>query len=90
MTATICIKNAAWVAAWNEDQKTHRYLRDADVAFAGNTITFVGKGYDRAADEEIDGRDLLVMPGLIDIPTHCMSEPLGKASSRKWGTPSST
>jgi 5-methylthioadenosine/S-adenosylhomocysteine deaminase len=84
---TTCIRNAAWVAAWNADKETHRYLRNADVVFAGNTITFVGTGYAGACDEEIDGRDLFVMPGLIDIHTHCMSEPVGKGIVEEVGNP---
>ena len=87
MPATICIRNAAWVAAWDDDRTAHRYLRDADVVFAGDTITFVGKSYDGAADDEIDGRDLFVMPGLIDIHTHCMSEPIGKGIVEEVGNP---
>ena len=53
MKRTIHIRNAAWVAAWDEDEKSHRYLRYADVVFAGKTIAFVGKGYDGKADEVI-------------------------------------
>ena len=87
MTSITCIRNAAWVAAWDEEQETHRYLCGADVVFAGNTLTFVGKGYDGAADTVVDGRDLFVMPGLIDIHTHCMSEPLGKGIAEEVGNP---
>jgi len=87
MTVTTCIRNAAWVAAWDNELQSHRYLCEADVAFSGNTITFVGKGYSGPVDTEIDGRGLFVMPGLIDIHTHCMSEPVGKGIVEEVGNP---
>ena len=42
---TTCIRNADWVIAWDTAAKRHAYLRNADVAFAGNALTFVGRGY---------------------------------------------
>lgn len=68
MTKATVIRNAAWVVAWNGAAGRHHYLRDVDVAFAGNEITHVGGVYAGPADTEISGRDLMVMPGLINIP----------------------
>lgn len=42
MTKATVIRNAAWVVAWNSAAGRHHYLRDVDVAFAGNEITHVG------------------------------------------------
>ena len=42
MTRTTWIKNAAWVAAWDDSANSHQYLRHADVVFTGNTIDFDG------------------------------------------------
>ncbi len=78
MTKTTCIRNAAWVAAWDEGVRTHVYLKDADVVFTGNTIDFVGKGYDAGANEEIDGSNLFVMPGLVNLHCHPYNQPLFK------------
>ena len=72
------IRNASWVVAWNEATDGHYYLRDVDVAFSGNEISHVGAGYDGPADTEISGRDLMVMPGLVNIHSHPTSEPLRK------------
>jgi 5-methylthioadenosine/S-adenosylhomocysteine deaminase len=70
MPGTVCIRHADWVVAWDAANRRHAYLRGGDVAFAGNTITFVGKGYEGAADETVDGRGLMVMPGLVNVHAH--------------------
>ncbi len=75
MTTTTCIRNAAWVAAWDAAAERHVYRRDVDVVFSGDTIDFVGRDYGGDVDEVIDGRDLFVMPGLVDIPSHPATEP---------------
>ncbi len=77
MSATV-IRNAAWVVAWNASEARHVYLRDVDVAFEDGRVSHVGKGYDGPAAREIDGRDRMVMPGLINIHSHPSSEPLRK------------
>jgi len=78
MRPTTVIRNAAWIVAWDEPNARHVYLRDADLAFSGAEITFVGKHYDGPADSEIDGRARMIMPGLVNIHTHPTSEPLRK------------
>jgi len=75
---TTVIRNAAWIVAWDEPNARHVYLRDADLAFCGADISFVGKIYDGPAEREIDGRARMVMPGLVNIHTHPTSEPLRK------------
>jgi cytosine/adenosine deaminase-related metal-dependent hydrolase len=74
MTATV-IRNADWVVAWSPGERRHAYRRGVDVAFEGNAISFVGKRYAGAAGTEIDGRDRLVLPGLVDIHSHPEHEP---------------
>ncbi|MDP6707362.1 MAG: amidohydrolase family protein [Alphaproteobacteria bacterium] len=87
MTTTTLIKNAAWLAAWDADAGSHVYLRDADLAFTGNVIDFVGSGYEGAADETIDGKDLFVMPGLINIHAHPHHESASKGIREEHGVP---
>jgi 5-methylthioadenosine/S-adenosylhomocysteine deaminase len=77
--AATWIRNAAWVVAWDGAAQAHVYLRDADVVFAGDRLVFVGHGFqdrDGIVTETIDGRERLVMPGLIDIHSHPTGEPL--------------
>lgn len=87
MTKTTCIKDCAWVVAWDNQTERHHYLRDVDVSFTGNAITFVGKGYDGPADHEIDGRQLLVLPGFVDIHSHPSAESANKGVREEHGVP---
>src|SRR5215471_1247804 len=66
MTTTVCIKNADWVVAWDATERRHAYLEHGDVVFADSTLTFVGRNYSGAADQTIDGRGLMYMPGLFE------------------------
>ena len=86
MAKTTCIRDAAWVAAWDGSANRHTYLRDADVVFTGNTIDFVGKRYDGAADEVIDGKNLFVMPGLVNLHCHPYNQPLFKGYREELGS----
>lgn len=84
MTIT-CIRNAAWVAAWDDSTKRHRYLTDVDVAFDGETISHIGARYQGPVDLDIDGRDRFVMPGLINVHSHPSTEPLKKGFREEFG-----
>jgi cytosine/adenosine deaminase-related metal-dependent hydrolase len=57
------------------------------VAFDGGTIAFVGRGYGGKADATIDGRGLMVVPGLVNIHAHPASEPLNKGFLDELGSP---
>lgn len=85
------IKNADWVVAWDAEQQSHRYLRNADVVFDGDTIVFVGNNYNNFPSEDtaetIDGRGLCVLPGLINIHSHPSSEPLYRGIREDHGVP---
>ena len=84
-TTTTLINNAAWVIAWDASRQAHTYRTDIDVAFAGDRITFIGKDFDGKADRVIDGRERMVMPGLIDAHTHPTTEPSFKGIREEHG-----
>ena len=84
MTTTV-IRNADWVIAWIEAAGRHFYRRGIDIVFVDDTITFVGRNYSGAADRVIDGRDRLVLPGLIDIHSHPEHEPLYRGVREEHG-----
>src|SRR5271165_4694709 len=84
---TTLIRNTGWVVAWDTQAGRHVYQQGADVAFSGNAITHVGQGYPGSADEVIDGRDLMVMPGLIDIHSHPSTEPFYRGIREEHGVP---
>jgi 5-methylthioadenosine/S-adenosylhomocysteine deaminase len=84
MTITV-IKNADWVIAWDEGASRQVYRRGVDIAFADDRISFVGRNYAGPADRVIEGRDLLVLPGLIDIHSHPEHEPLYRGVREEHG-----
>jgi 5-methylthioadenosine/S-adenosylhomocysteine deaminase len=87
MARTTLIRGAAWAVTWNAAENAHAYARDVDVAFEGDRIVHIGPGYDGIADETIDGRGLMVMPGLVDIHSHPASEPGNKGLNEELGSP---
>src|SRR5437667_6818566 len=86
MTTTV-IRNADWVVAWEEAAGRHTYRRGIDVAFADDMISFVGRDYRGGVDRVVDGKDRLVLPGLIDIHSHPEHEPLYRGVREEHGVP---
>ena len=87
MPMTTWIKCTDWVIAWDKVAGRQSYLQNGDVVFAGSEITFVGRNYGGEADEIIDGRGLLVMPGLIDLHSHPSTEPFYRGIREEHGVP---
>jgi cytosine/adenosine deaminase-related metal-dependent hydrolase len=85
--STTVIKNAAWVAAYDTELGGHVYLQDVDVAFTGDRIVHVGPDFAGEADLEIDGRRRFVMPGLVNVHSHPLSEPMNKGFLDELGSP---
>jgi 5-methylthioadenosine/S-adenosylhomocysteine deaminase len=85
--STTRIRNADWVVAFDPARGKHVYRRGIDVEFSGSTITHVGAARGVTADAEIDGRGLMVMPGLIDVHAHPTSESLLKGLTDEAGSP---
>lgn len=83
--ATTVIRDTALAVAWNGTD--HVYMPGADVAFAGGTVTFVGRNYAGDAEHEVDGRGHMVMPGLVNIHSHPSSEPMNKGLIDEIGSP---
>ncbi|HVY17347.1 MAG TPA: amidohydrolase family protein [Rhodopila sp.] len=84
MSVTV-IRNAGMVIGW--DGEAHTYMPDADLAFDGGSVTFVGRAYAGPADTVIDGKGLMVMPGLVNIHSHPSSEPMNKGLIDEIGSP---
>ena len=82
-----CIRNAAWIIAWDPAAARHAYLKDADLVFDADRITFIGRLYPGPFDTEIVGRNLLVMPGLVDIHSHPSTEPFFRGIREEHGLP---
>lgn len=73
--ATTLIRDADWAIVWDAGSRAHVYRRGVDVAFEGNTVTYVGRAYRGAADTTLDGHGRLVMPGLVNLHSHPGHEP---------------
>jgi cytosine/adenosine deaminase-related metal-dependent hydrolase len=87
MNRTTCIRKANWALLYDGKSGTHRYVRNADIAFCGDRIVHAGARYDGAADREIDGTQLFVMPGLVNIHTHSSTMPLFKGIREDMSNP---
>jgi cytosine/adenosine deaminase-related metal-dependent hydrolase len=92
MKATL-IQNADTIVAWDESRQRHLYMTGADIAFADGAITFVGRDFPLAAEEAngtqydiVDGRGMMVMPGLVDIHSHLAHEPINKGYTDETGS----
>ncbi|GAB1576925.1 amidohydrolase family protein [Bordetella petrii] len=87
--STSVIKNASFIIGWDAQNQRHTYMPDADLVFEGNRITFVGRGYEAPAGqavEQIDGKGMMIMPGLVNIHSHPASEPLNKGYTDEIGS----
>jgi len=85
---TTVIRNADWVIAWDAAAGQQTYRRGVDVAFTDDRIAFIGPNYTGTADRTIEGKDRMVMPGLIDIHSHPHHEPLYRGIREEHGLPS--
>jgi 5-methylthioadenosine/S-adenosylhomocysteine deaminase len=83
------IKKADWVVAWDPKESRHCYLENADLAFEADRIVYVGRNYQAdtgAGDETIDGRGMMIIPGLVDIHSHLAHEPINKGYTDETGS----
>jgi 5-methylthioadenosine/S-adenosylhomocysteine deaminase len=87
MPETTCIRNADWIVAWDSTSEQLAYLTGGDVAFSGDTISFVGRGYTGTAERVIDGRGVMLIPGLVNIHSHPATEPYFRGVREEHGVP---
>ena len=80
-------RNLDWALLWDRTCTCHSYARGVDVAFSDGIILFAGRRYDGPADNEVDGRERMLMPGLINIHAHPSSEPLRKGITDETRSP---
>ena len=73
--------------AWHADSLEHVYLHDQDLVMQDGRLLQVGGCYQGLHDTEIDGRDLMAMPGLINLHSHPASEPGNRGLLEEVGSP---
>jgi 5-methylthioadenosine/S-adenosylhomocysteine deaminase len=64
---SILIKNASYVVTQNYKRDI---LKNYDILIEGNKITNIGKNLKCKAEEIIDGKGKVILPGLINLHTH--------------------
>ncbi|WP_433850718.1 amidohydrolase family protein [Brucella pseudogrignonensis] len=79
-------RNCDWILAWDSSLNSHKYLQNADFAFSGNEIVYVGTSFSGIADIEISGKGRLLMPGFVDIHSHPGHEPGWKGMLEELGS----
>ena len=84
---TTVIRQASWAVLWDAARGGHCYRQNVDIAFNEDRIAFVGDNYGGPAERELDGRQLLVMPGLVNIHSHPLSEPMNQGFLDELGSP---
>jgi len=84
---TTVLREADWVVAWDEAEQAHVYLEQADVAFRGGEIVFVGKAYAGPAARTIAGAGRMIVPGFVNVHSHPTSEPGNKGVLEELGSP---
>lgn len=82
--ATTVIRDCGWIVAWDGDQ--HVYRCGGDVAFAGSRLLHVGGAYRGPAATVMDGRNRMVMPGLVDLHSHPSTEPAYRGIREEHGS----
>ena len=69
------------------DGQEHRYLKDGEVVFEGDTIVYVGKAYTGEVDETIDAENKVVIPGLVCVHSHMAGSPMDRSFLEDCGNP---
>ncbi len=65
--STILIKNASAIATQDDER---RVLNNADIFIRGNRIEKIGQGIKESADQVIDARGKVVIPGMVNTHHH--------------------
>ena len=87
MTHKTGIKNLDWIVVWNPEQDRHEYLRNADVVIQDDAIRAIGAGVATQCDEEVDGRRLMAMPGMVNVHCHPAGELVYRGIREEHGVP---
>lgn len=84
----LLLRAASWLVAFDPATGGHRYRRDVDLLVEGGRIRHLGEPWKgQAPARVIDGRGLLVLPGLVDLHCHSADELLAKGLFEDVGTP---
>ncbi len=84
----LLVRAASWTVVQDPATGTHRYARDVDLLALGGRIRHLGPPWTGPPPARvIDGRGLLLLPGLVDLHCHSADEALSKGLFEDVGTP---
>ena len=69
------------------DGAKHRYLREGELVYQGDTIIYVGKKYEDEVNRTIDAREKVVSPGFVCTHAHLAASPLDRSFLEDRGSP---
>jgi len=84
------IRNVAWAVLRDGTARRHVYRRDVDIFLDNGRVTEIAPAGARATgpgEQALDGRDMLVMPGLVNIHSHPSTEPGYRGVREDHGVP---
>ena len=90
MSVTL-LRNLDWLVTWDAAARRHVYRRGMDVLLRDGCIAAVGPHAPEAAPPDaadvVDGRGMLLMPGLVNVHTHPTTEPAYRGVREDHGVP---
>lgn len=81
------IRDIGWLVAYDAEAEAHAYRRGADIAFRGDRFVDAAALAPEDIGQVIDGRDLLVMPGFVNVHAHPGFETMLKGLTEEVGSP---
>src|SRR5690606_5025302 len=84
------IRNASWAVVRDPASRRHVYRRDVDLFLEHGKvreITPAGARPGGAAEPAIDGRGMLLLPGLVNVHSHPTTEPAYRGVREDHGVP---
>ncbi|HEV7267237.1 MAG TPA: amidohydrolase family protein [Falsiroseomonas sp.] len=91
MTGATLFSNLDWAVTWDAVTQGHAYRRSVDVLLRDGRIATIAPHADDAQTPEgaevVDGRGMLLMPGLVNVHTHPTTEPATRGVREDHGVP---
>jgi cytosine/adenosine deaminase-related metal-dependent hydrolase len=80
-------RNLNKILIWNEEYSSHTYISNGDLVIKNETIVQVGGTYTGLYKKEVNGENLMAIPGMIDMHSHPTSEPGNRGLLEELGSP---
>lgn len=81
------IRNIAWLVAYDAEADAQTYAQDAEIAFIGDRFVDPATLSKDQIGEVIDGSEMLIVPGFIDVHAHPGFETMIKGLTEEVGSP---